>query len=78
MEDTEYLPTCGSIPIGLRRKAMKGKFLTRNIVLFTECANEKCDQTGKISVEDLRDHGEGECGLCGDIMYLSQECMIKN
>lgn len=54
------------------------KILTRNVVLLTECANEKCDNAESISVEELRDRGEGDCELCGDIMFISQECIIKN
>ncbi len=57
---------------------MEGKFLTRNVVLFTECMNATCDHTGKLDIETLRDFGEGECPKCEDSMMISQECLIKN
>ena len=77
-EDTEYLPTCGAEPIGRRGGIMDGKVLTRNVVLFTECASDKCKQTGELSIEQLRDGWNGECLKCGDIMILSQECAVRN
>ena len=57
---------------------MKGKFLTKNIILFTECSSDKCDNTSTMSIEELRDFGEGDCEKCGAFMMISQECMINN
>ncbi len=79
-EDTEYLPTCGAIPVGrLNGGVMDGKVLTKNVVLLTECATKHCTHTGELTIKDLRDHGpEGECPVCGDIMIISQECLVRN
>jgi len=57
---------------------MKGKILTGNVILFTECSEEKCDNTGTMDIEELRDFGEGDCEKCGAFMMISQECMIKD
>ena len=78
MEDTEYLPTCGAIPIGSRRKEMKGKFLTTNIVLTVTCLGSHCVHTRPLSIEELWANGLKRCPECDSNMMIEEECLIEN
>ena len=78
MEDTEYLPTCGAIPIGSRRKEMKGKFLTTNIVLSAICLGSHCVHKHSLSIEALWSDGLKRCPECGSNMAIEEECNIEN
>jgi len=79
-DDTEYLPTCGlSYVMGQDSRRNNMKVLTRNVMLFVECINDKCNGTGSMNIEELRDDGvPEECPECGDFVTISQECLIKN
>jgi hypothetical protein len=81
MEDTEYLPTCGFKPIGRTKseEIMKGKFLTKNIVLFLECPDKECGVVDKVDVVDLITHAwDDECHNCGAQMEFSEEFVVKD
>lgn len=76
-EDTEYLPTCGAIPIGRKgRNSMDGKILTKNIRVFAECKNKKCEYTDQLSIEDIRI--DKRCPDCKGSMILGEEGIIRN
>jgi hypothetical protein len=58
---------------------MGKKILTQNIILLTECMNDKCNNTDTMSIEELRDFGPPcRCPTCDDFMMIGQEAIIKN
>jgi len=85
MEETEYLPSEYAAryyrgkPLPKTEAKMKGKFLTRNIVLFRECTNKECGVVDEMNIQELLDYGcEEDCHNCGSLMVIGQECIIRN
>jgi transcription elongation factor Elf1 len=85
MEDTEYLPTCGFRPVGSRRKEMKGKFLTSNIILTAVCLSDRCDHSKPMNLHEAMYEvdkscvtGELVCDICGCLMKIDEEFVIHN
>jgi len=83
MEDLEYLPSFeaaryfGEESLTTMEEIMKGRFLTRNIVLFRECT--ECDVVDEMDINELLDYGvEEECHNCGSRMVIGQEFVIKD
>lgn len=78
MEDTEYLPTCGSHPNVKRRIEMKGKFLTKNIILTAVCIGHHCVHTKPLTIEELWADGLKLCPICKSRMIIEEEFVIHN
>lgn len=55
---------------------MKGKVLTDNIVILTECIEDECGFKGEMTIDELKSYPEPYCPLCFNGLSM-KESMIK-
>jgi len=83
MEDLEYLPSFEAAACFRGEKLpksevnVKGKVLTDNIVILTECIEDECGFKGEMTIDELKSYPEPYCPICLNGLSM-RESIIKN
>jgi len=83
MEDLEYLPSFEAAACFRGEKLpksevnVKGRFLTKNIIVLTKCNKTDCDFAEEVPIKKLKTSPEPRCPICYNQLN-TDECIIEN